>query len=520
MPPRPPEPAHHTLNLLGQPRFRNPWPSAARPPLSEWVFKPWLEWYDADKLLQTGIEDVRVVKPDWGERELRRRRRKERERWMPPPVSALQGGKGAEREKEYVTGTWLGHAGAYATIPLSPPAFSSSASSSASSSTSPAASEADKLHLLFDPIFSPRAGPTSWLGPKRAKDPPCEVEDLPGVDLVFISHNHYDHLDRETIERVLKTWPKARYFVPLGNKPWFTSLGISSHRVFELDWWDEVDLTHTSGRGIFDQRATLWTGWLVERLVPLPADFDPPSSRTKRSHSSDSSAISSAPSGASSEPGSPTSYLDWARRPLRRGGEGEDEPLLPTLVAADEGAGPPAPQSSSWRSGARRWVRKGAVFHAGDTGYRPLASSPAVNPAFAALGAHYGPLDLSFVPIWRGGTLGFLSGLGLRLCHENLPSATHGSPGDGIDIHLAVRSRNTVAVHFGTFRGSPLETLEALAGLDDAKMAAGVGDLRRVGSKSERGREGRGRMGAVDIGETVVVQGAFFGSLFTTKNVD
>ena len=144
--------------------------------------------------------------------------------------------------------------------------------------------------------------------------------------------------------------------------------------------------------------------------------------------------------------------------------------------------------------------RKSAIYHAGDTGYRRSASSPAICPIFKEIGESLGPFDLSFVPIWRGGSLGFISRLGLRLSHDAVPSALHASPGDALDIHSEVKSRNTVAIHFGSFVGSENESLEAVLEFEEAREARGVLEL-------EGGEDARkGRSGMVDIGGSLAVE--------------
>lgn len=150
--------------------------------------------------------------------------------------------------------------------------------------------------MLFDPVFEDRCSPFSWLGPKRYTKPPCDVSEIPIIDMVVISHNHYDHLSLPTVKAISKKHPNCHFFVPLGNASWFKAAGI--HNVTELDWWDERDLTlsptksdvekvtepdapaaksaeivgrigclpcqHTSARGAFDRAKTLWASWSVE----------------------------------------------------------------------------------------------------------------------------------------------------------------------------------------------------------------------------------------------------------------
>ena len=137
--------------------------------------------------------------------------------------------------------------------------------------------QVDGLNILTDPQFSMNAGPTSWLGPKRRVAPPIEVEALPPIDLVLISHNHYDHLDQRSVERLVVAGRKRgklpRFVVPLGLKRWFDELGVG--QVKELDWWDGVAVgtlmvhlvpaQHWSKRTPWDTNASLWGGFMVER---------------------------------------------------------------------------------------------------------------------------------------------------------------------------------------------------------------------------------------------------------------
>lgn len=127
------------------------------------------------------------------------------------------------------------------------------------------------LNLLTDPVWSERVSPVSWAGPARFAAPGLRFEDLPPIDAVVISHNHYDHLDEASVIRLHREHD-PRFFVPLGVKPWMEKRGIT--RVDELDWWGSVEalgarfhavpVQHFSGRGATDRNATLWVGWVVE----------------------------------------------------------------------------------------------------------------------------------------------------------------------------------------------------------------------------------------------------------------
>lgn len=129
------------------------------------------------------------------------------------------------------------------------------------------------VNILTDPHLTERASPVWFAGPKRSVPPALDFAQLPHIDMVVISHNHYDHLDEGTVTRLARqSGGGPRFFVPLGNKPWFNDLGITD--VVEMDWWDkqpfkglEVHFTpvqHWSARGFTDRFRTLWGGWLVK----------------------------------------------------------------------------------------------------------------------------------------------------------------------------------------------------------------------------------------------------------------
>ena len=126
--------------------------------------------------------------------------------------------------------------------------------------------------ILIDPVFSERASPVQWAGPKRFHQPPISIAELPNVKVVIISHDHYDHLDKTTI---LALADKVEQFVtPLKVGNYLRDWGIADEKITELDWWQSKQLSeltitatpaqHFSGRGLFDKDETLWASWVIE----------------------------------------------------------------------------------------------------------------------------------------------------------------------------------------------------------------------------------------------------------------
>ncbi|KAL5533422.1 hypothetical protein ACEPAF_5198 [Sanghuangporus sanghuang] len=320
-----------------------------------------------------------------------------------------------EKNKQSVKATWLGHASFLVELPqheyFEKP-----------------------IRLLFDPMFSDRAGPSAWTGIRRRLPPPCTIADIPEFQFVLVSHNHYDHLDLPSIQEIFSSRGEdVTFLVPLGIKKCLISVGIPKSQIYELDWWDEIVLPpsypeansdsesgpsstpssvtlacvpaqHASGRSVLDRCETLWCGWVVKQK---------------------------------------SDHLNCR------------------------------------------------IYHAGDTGY--LGTRGAC-PAFKEIGERYGPIDLAMIPIWRGGTLSFVSQLGLRLTHHPFLSAMHASPADAVAIHQDVQSCHTIAMHFATFSGTENEALEPLVELTQAREEANLANWWEEGG-----------VGAIDIGETVEI---------------
>ena len=159
-----------------------------------------------------------------------------RENFAQPPVSGLRA-------------TWLGHS----TVLV----------------------EIDGARILFDPVWARRASPSTLIGPSRFHAPPLPIEDLPPLDAVVASHDHYDHLDRGVIKALARSTgqSRTRFIVPLGVGAHLERWGIAPDRITELDWSESTSVAgltltatparHFSGRGVSDRNHTLWASWSV-----------------------------------------------------------------------------------------------------------------------------------------------------------------------------------------------------------------------------------------------------------------
>lgn len=207
-------------------RFRNPWPMGSEPPLGQWDVLKWLG------------ERLRAGRP------------------QNPDPDQLPRGRPAPATPRVPAGgddlriTWIGQATFLVQLP--------------------------GLTLLTDPVFSDRASPVQWAGPKRFSPPGLALDDLPDVDAVLLSHDHYDHLDAPSVGRLHERFGAGlTWFVPLRFAAWLARRGIEN--VVELDWWDEHRLTgpdgvatlralparHWTRRRLFDARKRLWCSWDV-----------------------------------------------------------------------------------------------------------------------------------------------------------------------------------------------------------------------------------------------------------------
>jgi L-ascorbate metabolism protein UlaG (beta-lactamase superfamily) len=128
----------------------------------------------------------------------------------------------------------------------------------------------DGVNVITDPIYSERCAPTTFIGPRRVRPPGLRMTDLPRLDAVVLSHNHYDHMDVATLKKLQRGFPAMRIFAGLGNKAFLEGEGLK--HVTELDWWQSVQVgalgitsvpnRHFSNRGLTDPDGTLWTGYV------------------------------------------------------------------------------------------------------------------------------------------------------------------------------------------------------------------------------------------------------------------
>jgi len=138
--------------------------------------------------------------------------------------------------------------------------------------------QAGGINILTDPIYSERCSPVSFAGPKRVRKPGIKFEDLPKIDIVLISHDHYDHLDLPTIKKLMDR-DQPKFYMGLGVGEHLESLvedqELNQNSVQELDWWERLELDtrlsisfvpvqHFSGRTLTDRNTTLWGGFVVE----------------------------------------------------------------------------------------------------------------------------------------------------------------------------------------------------------------------------------------------------------------
>jgi len=200
--------------------------------------------------------DTTNTAPNTGTWEMLRRWLGGKEQRVPPgplPIVKIARGNFDRPPESGLRATWLGHS----TVLV----------------------EIDGSRVLLDPVWARRASPSSLIGPKRFFPPPLALEDLPPIDAIMTSHDHYDHLDRGVIRALAKSSSQsaARFIVPLGVGAHLERWGISPERITELDWGESTTVgpltltatpaRHFSGRGLSDRNHTLWASWSIKGPV-------------------------------------------------------------------------------------------------------------------------------------------------------------------------------------------------------------------------------------------------------------
>ncbi|KAF5341994.1 hypothetical protein D9611_001532 [Ephemerocybe angulata] len=347
--------------------FTNPWPSWRWIKAGEIVRTAWkMAKLDLTPDPKAVAETLPLRTPTWG---------------------AEVDSKSQKNPQDSIRATWLGHACFLVEFP----------------SHGTTSSEGNRgVRILFDPVFSDRCSPMSFMGPKRYTQPPCKLEELPEIDAIVISHNHYDHLDTHSIKTLVQRSPERipHVFVPLGNGPLIKSLGIPDASAHIMDWWDSkhfeisvpstsqpgtstilgVDVTctpcqHFSGRMWRDNFKTLWASWVVEETAP----------QTETVATKVKSAVLQALEG----------------KALKR------------------------------------------VFFGGDTGYRTVPDDKDENevpfcPAFKDIGNVFESFDLAMLPIGAYSPRPYMS-------------PVHCSPSDSVRIYQDIKAKKGLGMHWGAW---------------------------------------------------------------------
>jgi N-acyl-phosphatidylethanolamine-hydrolysing phospholipase D len=132
--------------------------------------------------------------------------------------------------------------------------------------------QSEGMTILTDPIWSDRASPVQFAGPRRHRPPGLTFDSLASIDAIFISHDHYDHLDAGTIDRLIDRFPHAKWLTPVGVGHFLRKRGAID--ISEKDWWQSENVgrfsafctpaMHFSGRYPWNRNSTLWAGWVIE----------------------------------------------------------------------------------------------------------------------------------------------------------------------------------------------------------------------------------------------------------------
>lgn len=386
---------HHVLDAKGRlSGFRNPWSTEAKPPSIGELWRLWRVWDDKKSQVtpeQRNALEAAACKPDWS---------------LIERTDSLDAA---------VAATWIGHATFI--LQFRNQFLEKDRTSLADGAgCSSAADVTDTITTVYlDPVFSDRASPVSFLGPKRlVKAAP--LEDCPLPELVCISHNHYDHCDvgtiRALVARARSQNRSITWLVPLGlgpllrdqNRIWGGWIP-SSHPVHELDWFEQrtigtlevalVPAQHATGRSPWDRDRTLWGGWVLRHM-----------------HTNVRCYFAG----------------DTAYRVIDESSEGY-----------------PYPTEAERQQLAEQYPKR-----------KPC-------PAFRTIGDKWGPFDLAMIPIGAYSPRWFMSRF-------------HVDPVDSVAIHRDVRARLSVAMHHSTFVLTDEGLGDPERRLSDACAAAGLSE--------------------------------------------
>lgn len=395
--------------------FQNPWPSY--PDRGPTIGELWSRRFGGNKPpYQTVPSDraelVQVLKPDFS---------------PPPPGRTFKA-------------TWIGHA-----------SFLIQCAIPSSSRT---------LNILLDPVFSERTSPFAFFGPKRYTPTPCTLSELLDsipIDMVLISHNHYDHADTSTLKTIYAHRGRNIVFcVALGNSRWLLPLGIPKQQIWEADWWDQVDVSlqerEMAGGKATSVRTSMSSGspTPVVRIISTPCQ-----------HSS-------------------------ARSPFDR----DHDLWCSFVIVVTSNSSQETPKAPDTRT---------AIYFSGDTGYRSIPDTPdpypdsdlsllPVCPGFAEIGKQLGPIDLALLPI--------------GLCHpRSFMSPVHCNSADSMCVHRDVKAKRSVGMHYGTVRGGISEHYE------DVRVPPREWreEAEKRGLKWRQKDSEDWEVGLMDVGESIIV---------------
>jgi len=294
------------------------------------------------------------------------------------------------------------------------------------------------FNILFDPLLSSRASPVLFIGPYRYRSRGFKsFSELPQIDILVISHNHYDHLDKKTIKEMLreKKNRNLHIFCPIGLKKWFLKRfkKLSGNQITEGDWWDDFEIIKNKS---ISSETTLCHDKKITTTETINNNNSSPTSSSESSliKTIRSFSFSSFSSSTSSSTSISNTSLD------------EEKKLIVSCVPAQHSSrrGLLDGNKTLWAG----WTIKShyiSFYFAGDTGYRGIPENCTDeerqkyphSPFFAQIGKIYGPFDYACIPIGPHN-------------HTNVETSVHVDPTDAINIHKDIRSRRSIPIHWGT----------------------------------------------------------------------